>query len=338
MTPWPTWSRRCRLSVLLGVALVAGMSASLATTWLWWSVDPPATANHRGPNALWAGHTWVGDPHTEDDFVALSQRLRVSGISDVFFHVGPLEGNGTLREDRVPYARSLLEAMRRFAPEVRSQAYLGQVERRGGGPLDLRSSRTRANIAAAAESLLVAGFQGIHYDIEPIYPGDNHFLRLLDVTKRLVRQHGALLSVALEQIEVVPGSQRVVSWVIPRYHDTTLGFLRSVADRVDQLAVMTYDTGLPLDWLYGTHSAWQTCRIGEALAEHVIVFIGVPTHEEGSFWGFHPSAENERSGIRGVQKGLACLDDKGARRVGIAVFADWTTDEAEWNYIRRATE
>lgn len=334
--PWSTRSRRCRLLALLCSAGFLGSGLSFATAWLWWLDDPPSSSLSNGPNALWARHAWVGEPHSDEQYRALGRRLTDGRISDVFFHAGPLEADGTVAPDRYRYAEELLAAVRRYAPGLRAQAYLGQVERRGGGPLDLGNSVTRANVVTTAEQLLEKSFDGIHYDIEPIYPGDEDFLDLLDATRRLTRRHGAVLSVALEQLEFLPGTQRVVSRLFSRYHDPTLGYLNAVADRVDQVAVMTYDTGLPLDWLYGVHSAWQTCRVGNAIADRVTVFMGVPTYEEGHPWGFHPSAENVRSGVRGVRKGTRCLDGRQLRNLGIALFAEWTTDDQEWAAYHRA--
>jgi spore germination protein YaaH len=102
-----------------------------------------------------------------------------------------------------------------------------------------------------AERFLDLGFGGIHYDLEPIYPGDRSFLDLLTRTRTLTLRHGAVLSVAIEQLELVPGTQEVASRLVRNYHDLTRPYLRLIAARVDQVAVMTYDTGLPADWLYG---------------------------------------------------------------------------------------
>jgi hypothetical protein len=80
--------------------------------------------------------------------------------------------------------------------------------------------------------------------------------------------------------------------------------------------------------------AWQTERVAELLAElvadRVTVFVGVPTEN-------HPwrPAETVAAGLRGVRKGLAEVDDERAARIGVAVFADWTTTDAEWAaYLR----
>ena len=64
-----------------------------------------------------------------------------------------------------------------------------------------------------------------------------------------------MLSVAIEQLEMLPGSQRTLGTILRAYHDPTRDFLREVAAQVDQVAIMTYDSGLPADWLFGIPAA-----------------------------------------------------------------------------------
>jgi hypothetical protein len=331
---WYRWRRVLRGLAWTGVVRASVLPVLVAATWLWWLGDPPADQHSRGVNAVWAGHRWVGQAHSEQEYAELVRHLDQAGISDVFFHVGPLDAAGTVPPDRYAHARELLAAMHRLAPGVRVEAYLGQVDRHGGGPLDLDDAEVRQRIVQTAAGLLDLGFGGIHYDIEPIYPGDRSFLDLLARTHDLTQPRGAVLSVSMEQLELVPGAQAVVSRLVRRYHDATRTYLRAVAARVDQLAIMTYDTGLPADWLYGWFTAWQTEQVVRLVGDRVTVFIGVPTYMQGQPLGFHPSAENLRSGLRGVRKGLARMDPTATRRVGVALFAEWTTSQDEWRACR----
>jgi hypothetical protein len=326
-----------RLRLLAGLlvtaigAAVLVVALSALSIRLWWVSDPSDGQRSRGVNALWAAHTWVGDEHSDAEYQALADLLRRNEISDVFFHAGPLEADGSVPADRTGHAGALVAAMARYAPEVRVQAYLGQIEHRGGGPLDLGDPEVRDGIVRTAEQFLDLGFEGIHYDIEPVYPGDQGFLDLLDRTRVVTQSRGAVLSVALEQLELVPGEERVIGTFLRGYHNPTRGFLRETAERVDQVAIMTYDTGLPADWLFGAYMARQTEEVVQTIGDDVTVFMGIPTYDEGSFWRFHPSAENMRSGIRGVRKGLDRLSRDNTNNVGIAIFAEWTTDDDEWN-------
>src|SRR5205814_10212955 len=103
-------------------------------------------------------HTWVAAPHSAADYPALAARLRAARISAAFFHAGPLGPDGAVAPERVRYAGQLLAAMARYAPGIRAQAYLGQVERRGGGPLDLGDPAARAGVVATAARLVRLGF------------------------------------------------------------------------------------------------------------------------------------------------------------------------------------
>jgi hypothetical protein len=303
-------------------------------TWLWWRPAPdPDRRGELAPNAVWLAHTWVGDPHSETDYAALAARLRAARITDAFFHAGPLSPTGGVAPERDRYAGQLLAAMSRYAPGVRAQAYLGQVERGGGGPLDLGDPAVRAGVAVTAARLVELGFDGIHYDIEPVYPGDASFLDLLERTRAVTRPAGAVLSVSLEELTPFPGPLPGLIDALPgvrRPAQQTPAYLEQVAARVDQVAFMTYGSFLPADFLFGRYVAWQTERAAELLADRVTVFIGVPTED-------HPlrPAETVAAGLRGVRKGLARVDQARAARVGVAVFADWTTSEAEWADYRR---
>src|SRR6266545_3159481 len=147
--------------VLGGVVAVV-----VVATWVWWWPAPSAGQGSRGVNALWARHQWVGQGHSDGEYRALADTLRRGEISDVFFHVGPLDPDGSIPPGRYAHARALLAAMDRLAPGVRSQAYVGQVTSQGGGPLDLTRQAVRDRIVGTARTLLDLGFKGIHYDIE----------------------------------------------------------------------------------------------------------------------------------------------------------------------------
>jgi hypothetical protein len=332
-------SLRRRFLVIGALALapiVAAMAALLLWSWLWWISDDASSQRSRGVNALWAAHTWVGDPHTDAEYRAFAELMQRNDISDVFFHAGPLEADGSVPAEKIAYADELLAAMDRYSPGLRAQAYLGQIEARDGGILDLDDASVRDGIVRTAGMFLALGFDGIHYDIEPIFPGDDSFLDLLQRTEAIARPRGAVVSVALEQMEVsgaIGFLRRITSGGM--YHDPTRDFLLDVADRVDQVAIMTYDTGLPTGWLYGDHVAWQTERIVELIGDDVTVFLGVPTHEDESL-RFHSWAENIDSGVRGVRRGLDSVDDARSRNVGVAIFAEWTTTQDEWDAYAEA--
>lgn len=95
---------------------------------------------------------------------------------------------------------------------------------------------------------------------------------------------------------------------------------------------MMYDTAMPYDWLYGAIVAWETWRLRRIVGGSATLFMGVPAYEDVHF-GFHPSAENMRSGLRGIGIGV-WLDDDPCADFSAAVYTGWTTDKAEWEVWR----
>ncbi|TDD91037.1 hypothetical protein E1298_12470 [Actinomadura rubrisoli] len=313
------------------VAYVLGLAAlALAGAWVWWQSEPEARGTDT--NALWARHQWVGEPHTDAEYRALGTLLRDNRISDVFFHAGPFEPDGTVPASKYRYARQLIAAVRQYAPGVRAQAYLGQVRTvEGKGIIDLDDPAVRDQVLRTDATFLDLGFDGIHYDFEPIYPDDRAFLDLMERTRGLTRSRGRLLSVALEQPALVDAAQPVYKALIPRQGAVhypprpTEDFLKAVADRADQVAIMTYDVSLPSRALAGWHFARHTRRTLELIGDRTTVFMGVPTYRPRMGW-----AEDLGVALRGVRRGIGDLERPPSRPYGVGVYADWTTDAAEW--------
>ncbi len=220
------------------------------------------------------------------------------------------------------------------APDVMLHVWIGQVEKKGGGPLDISIGATRANIVATAANFVELGFDGIHYNIEPVHSGDPHMLALLDESAAVTRARGRFLSMATDELAPLPGLEYVARLFVRQAGLWRANYYREVAARTDQIAVMMYDTAMPADWMYGAVVAWETWRLREIIGLDTTLFMGVPTYEEEHF-GFHPLAENMRSGLRGIGIGLALAAPPESESFGAAVYANWTTDEAEWAIWRR---
>ena len=96
---------------------------------------------------------------------------------------------------------------------------------------------------------------------------------------------------------------------------------------------MLYDAALPRRWLFSAFAANQVAAIRRAVGGRAILFIGVPTYAERR-WNFDPAAENMASALAGIAH---ALDGEAAAPAdfGLAVYAHWTTDDAEWALWRR---
>lgn len=169
-------------------AVVALVALAAVVLWSSWRLGPEPSVEATGLSAMWARHQWVGEAHSEQEYDELAAQLRELELTDVFFHVGPLAADGCIPPERYPEADELAAALERRVPEVRVQAWIGQVEVRGGGPLDIGDVSVRERIVGEAERFLELGFDGVHYDIEPWFPGDERYLALLTATRE-VTQH-----------------------------------------------------------------------------------------------------------------------------------------------------
>ena len=328
--------KRTALRSLLAVS--AGLAALcvvlLLAAWAMYNLAPVGPQSGGGPNAVWAAHKWVGETHTDETYDDLVASFQSNGITDVYFHVGPLNAEGSIPPAKYSNAPALLAAIRQRDGAIRLHAWIGQVERRGGGPLDLSDAETRTNILGTAGRFLELGFDGIHYNIEPIRSGDRDLLALLDATRTATQSYGALLSMATDEMAPFPGAEYLVRPLARQAGLWSPAYYRDVAARLDQVAVMMYDTASPFDWLYGSIVAYETWRLAELAGPGTTLFMGVPTDEERRL-AFKPEAENMHSGLRGMRIGLHYADIADTRNLGAAVYARWTTDDAEWATWRR---
>ncbi|MDP9195547.1 MAG: glycoside hydrolase family 18 protein [Pseudomonadota bacterium] len=317
-----------RLLKILSVLIVLAIAALI---WTWWTFTrPPVPVRSQGPNAVWLAHRWAGDRIPPAEYLSLAQQLQGLYITDAYFHVGPMDATGHIPEERRRFARTLVYFMKKAAPDLRLHAWIGQVEKRGGGPFDLADPVARQGAVDTARLFLDLGFDGIHYNIEPISSGDTGWLDLLEETAAITRPRGKLLSISGDEIEIFPGADFIARMLAPRGRLWSRDYYRQVAQHCDQIAVMTYDTAMPSPWLYRALMAWQTRLLQDTIDPRVTLFIGIPTYEDHT-WAFDPFVENMYSGLAGI---LWTLNGQIPARLGTAIYAHWTTDKTEWEMFR----
>lgn len=98
-------------------------------------------------------------------------------------------------------------------------------------------------------------------------------------------------------------------------------YFESVSQQSDQIALMGYDTFQPTEAMYTRYLAYQTEQLRRLV--HCELIIGVPTYEDNPPY-HNPDAETIGAGLAGASLG-------GAEH--IAVYAEWTTDAAEWEAL-----
>ncbi|MFG2788670.1 hypothetical protein [Streptomyces sp. NPDC048419] len=323
--------RRTALALAL-VLLVPVLAAELALR-LNYNGDPAAGTHTRNRDAIWLGHAWVDGRKTDADVTALAHRLKGTGIRDLYVHAGPLEHDGTLPKSACPRARWLIGAVHRAAPGIRVQAWLGDVlASEGPDGMRLERSATRAAVVTSTRQILATGFDGAHFDLEPLHSGDRHYLALLDALHQVTAAAGVPLSVAAHQIDPLPAFHSIWGTLTGHPKWWSQAYFGQVARRVDQIAVMSYDTMQPLDTLYGGYVAQQTSLALEVTPRSTDLLMGLPFYHENRF-GHWAHAETVPAAVHGVRLGLSRTDADRAN-FGVALYVDFAATEGDWTAYR----
>lgn len=323
--------RRTALAVLL-VLLLPLLTAETALR-INYMGDPADGTYTRNRDAIWLGHAWVDGRKKDADLEALARDLKTTGIRDLYVHTGPMEHDGTLPKSLYPRARWLVDAVHREMPGVRVQAFLGDVlATESPDGMRLEKAATRAAVVDSARQVLDVGYDGVHLDLEPLHSGDRNYLSLLDDVRAVTRARDAQLSVAAHQIDPLPGFHSFWGTVTGHPKWWSQEFFGQVARRVDQIAVMSYDTMQPLESLYGGYVAQQTSLALEATPPTTHLLMGLPFYHENRF-GHWNHAETVAAAVRGVRLGLS-RTDADRERFGVAAYIDFAATQEDWASYR----
>ncbi|GAB2443271.1 hypothetical protein [Streptomyces incanus] len=296
--------------------------------------DPADGTYTRGRDAIWLGHAWVDGRKKDADITALARQLDGTGIRDLYVHSGPLEHDGSLPKSAYPQARWLIDSVHREIPGVRVQAWLGDIlAPEHPEALHLERAESRAAVLRSTREILDTGYDGVHFDLEPLHSGDGDYLTLLDALHEETGSRAVPLSVAAHQIDPLPGFHSFWGAVTGHPKWWSQEFFGQVASRVDQIAVMSYDTMQPLEGTYGGYVAQQTALALEATPPGTDLLMGLPFFKENRF-GHWAHAETVPAAVRGVRLGLSRAD---ADRpdFGVALYVDFAATDADWAAYRK---
>jgi hypothetical protein len=228
--------------------------------------------------------------------------------------------------------RALLAVARRVAPEIKVLPWVGGLRagwrRVRAGTINLDDLGQRQRMVAECRGLVDEGFDGVHLDIEPVDDGNDEFLSLLQAVRTAVGEK-ALLSVSA----IRPGPLRLL--FAPNFFWTADYYAR-IADAADQVVLMTYDTGIPTASLYRRYLAYAARSVtGEMVRSkaRARVLVGIPTYDETGFM-HRAGVETPENALFGVVAGLRGLGGGGTFE-GVAIYAEWTTDDSEWQTYER---
>lgn len=273
-------------------------------------------------NAVWLGHEWVDEFKSEAEIKDLVEKLQWAEMDTVFLHSGPLDENGAVSSDLYPYARRFLRVAKNFEPEIEYQAWLGQVRSK----IYLEQEAVRQNVAQTAVKMVEeVGFDGIHFDVEPIWDEDMEFVDVLKRTREALPE--AKISVAMA--EFIP--KLLINLTDERKewenYNTEVNY-KNVAEYADQIVVMVYDTGLKRESFYRFLMREQVIWLTNLLKGREL-FVGVPAYDDETR-DSDAKVENLENALIGVTNGLNNWRSRKKNFAGVAIYAFWEISDEEW--------
>lgn len=290
------------------------------------SDDFPGSFFNRNENAMWLRHSWVDTDQSWESISEMVHDLERHGITYAYVHSGPIDSDGNVPDYRYVYAKQFLDRAKAINPKIQYHAWLGQKR----SQIDLEDENVRKNIVETSQ-LLVGdiGFDGIHYDFEPVSGYDRGFIALIKETDAAIEPME--ISVAIE--EYIPSFMaEIMSLFVETKDNVSKELLLEIAPHINQLAVMTYDTKTTEAWKYSWLVKQEVIAITRLLP-HVDIYIGVPTYDEQKP-SFNPEAENITTGLEGIISGLNSRRSVRDAVKGVAIYANWETDQDEWKTYR----
>ena len=288
-------------------------------------------------NAVWMAHEWVGEAHSREEIHSVLSTLINNHISLVFLHSGPIDSDGNVPHTRYIYARNFLKTAHEIAPEITFHAWIGQIR----NELLLEDPQTIVNIIESAVYLVEeVGFDGIHLNIEPMQ-GDPVFEVILQGLNEglsvITTKRGEKAELSAAVSPIVPTLPLELMKL--RYGDSFFGhdlnkayssleYTKGLAEYVDYLALMGYDTGFKDKKLYKWFMEQEMIFLTNAAPGKAL--MGIPSYEDERP-NFDPSTENVGTALEGVHMGLSNIRSDADDLAGLAIYARWTTDDSEWS-------
>lgn len=294
--------------------------------------DSAAHPFNHDRNGVWLEHRWLERRHSESEMAALFMRLHQRGIGYAYPHLIPFDASGRLPPHDREQLRGFLASARRVAPELKLLPWIGGLrtgyKRQRPGTIELADLTQRQRMLAEARGLVDEGFDGVHLNVEPVDDANVEFLALLRALRTAVGDNRVLSLAAVRPAPLGLPRAPNFAWS-PDYY-------ARVAAISDQIVIMAYDTALPTASLYRRYVRWATRSVAGALdakGSDARVLMGIPTYEPFGFM-HRRGVETPENALVGVVAGLRGLGAGGTFE-GVALYAEWTTDEGEWRAYER---
>jgi hypothetical protein len=289
--------------------------------------------NDRGQNGIWLGHGWLGADkwffengktnemerfRTSAKIQELATLLKQQHVKDIFPHLCPSDPYGNLPAINDAQAERFLAQLSDF----RVMPWIGGP---AGPSTRYSNAKWRTTFIREITNMLSAhpGFAGVQINVEPLTSGDKDFIILLE------QLHAALPKGKLLSVAAYPPPTR---WQRSSDVHWDENYFREVARNCDQVAVMMYDTSLRWPKVYEHLMADWTSEV-LSWSEGKPVLLGIPTYNDAGVEYHKSNVENMEHALLGIHRGLA-ERTLPVNYQGVAIYCEWETDDAEWNYFR----
>lgn len=296
-----------------------------------WGYVPPFGRQQdctAGIHAAWLSVEWTSAPIDPVKIEALNEQSRLYHFHYLYPYTTYLQADGTFN-DTYDQAGAFVQAFRGVNRETKVLAWVGvPLTNRYAfgvqGWVDLSDETTRRHLVDFVEQLVTEnGFDGVHLNVETVWDQDPDFLTLLDEVNATL-DDDLIISIA--------GSHWSPEVLEPLGLRWSRSYYQNVAERVDQIAVMTYDSRAVHPAVYRFWMREQVQGIADSIADRgAELLLGVSVSDEAT--STHTPA------IESLEEGLAGLCAGGRDAVdGVALYAAWETDEEEWEMWRAWVE
>jgi hypothetical protein len=291
------------------------------------------------PNALWIGTEWTYVPQEVASIQTLVQNLRDRDIGTVYAWVSWLQSDATWRgAENFANVEAFAQQFKAAYPESQLMGWVSFPVNVGENNYRLDNTDLQQNIADFSQRIVNdMGFDGVFLNIEPVWNGDENFLDLLRKVRLSVGDNKPVAVAIPPDWSPLDAGIPVPPLIVPGTV-WEKEYKQSVALLSDQMVIMAYNSGLSTSADYVQWMAYQVKSFVDAISELGVgteIVIGIPTYES-ELPGHDTAVENIQSAVQGVNAGLSEIGDDTAFVRGLAIYADWTTDDTEWSQYQSA--
>ncbi|MBL8132167.1 MAG: hypothetical protein JNL42_09950, partial [Anaerolineae bacterium] len=278
-------------------------------------------------NALWIGPEWTYEVHTDAEIQAFAQQLRTRQIGLIYAWVSWLQPNETWSgEAEFGDVETFVTQFRTAYPDARLYGWISLPVEDDEEGSRLSRPAIQEQIAAFSQRIVTEfGFDGVFVNVDPVSgvrDGDQDFLSLLRAVRAAVGLDTPV-SAALPPDWSPSNAAIALPPLIAPNTEWQTAYKQSVALLVDQMAVMTYQSGYVSAEEYSAWVAYQVTAYASAVAElstPVEILIGVPTYPAAPP-GHDPAVENIASAVQGIRAGLEQAGAAARYITGVAIYA-----------------